>query len=97
MEIPIEEKACKLRMDTTRSRRKTTQHITEVVYRWLKRGSNRVGKNTNRPSLHLETEWDPILQETYIFGSVDTFPDTAPDWLENEPIPYLHSVKLIEG
>ena len=94
MEIPIGEMVCKLRIDTTRSRRRSAQHTTEVVYRWLKRAAQRVGKNTTRPSLRLENERDLSLQRTYLFGSVATFADTAPDWLENATTTGLTSIHL---
>ena len=95
MEIPIGEMMCKLRVDETRQRDK--QHVAEVVYRWLKRGARRVGGGTNRPSLRLQTEREPDLRKTYLYGSVSTFPNTAPDWLENRNVTGLHSVPLIDG
>ncbi len=96
MEIPMGEMVCKLRIDTPRGHQRSTQHIAEVVYRWLKRGAQRVGKNTNRPSLRVETERDMARRRTYLFGSVSTFPNTAPDWLENETVTGLPSVHLID-
>lgn len=82
MEIPIGEAMCKLRIDETRQR--DTNRVADVVYRWLKRGMRREKKGTNRPSLRIETERDAMLRRTFLYGIVDTFPDTAPGWLENE-------------
>ena len=94
MEIPIGEMVCKLWIDETRQR--DTRHVAGVVYRWLKRGAQRVGKGTNRPSLRLQTERDPSLRKTYLYGCVATFPNTAPDWVEDTIVTGARSILITE-
>lgn len=81
MDIPISEMVCRLRLEEGRARNK--DHTTDVAYRWLKRGAGRIHKSTNRPSLRLQVEREPALRKTFLYASVDTFPDIAPDWLEH--------------
>ena len=55
-------------------------HVRDVALRWLRRGTNR---RVNGPSLRLETEYDVVSRQTYLYASASSVTGDAPKYLED--------------
>lgn len=82
---PTEERV-RLRLRDTHQRGRTAGHVRNVVIRWLERMAIRKGRYINRPSVTLETLYEPALRETHLYAYADSFPGTMPDWLRTTKI-----------
>ncbi len=55
-------------------------HVRDVTLRWLRRGTNR---RVNGPSLRLETEYDVVHRQLYLYASASSVTGAAPQFLED--------------
>ena len=82
---PTEEYAL-FHLSDARQRNHSVTHITDVITRWLERGTRRKNRHINKPSLRIETRYEPELRQTLWLAYAYSFPDTMPDWLRTANI-----------
>ncbi len=73
----VEDVACRLRV---KGERVIDSHVRDVVLRWLRRGTNR---RVNGPSLCLETDYDVVLRQMFLYASASSVTGDAPKCLED--------------
>ena len=73
-------------LSDTRQRNRSVAHITDVITRWLERSTRRKNRHINKPSIRIETQYDPSLRQTVWLAYAYSFPDTLPDWLRTTKI-----------
>lgn len=83
--IPVTPIRVRLRVGSRRGR--TMHQAADIILRWLQRHARRRELRVNKPSLVVESDHDPSTRTSYLYGFVDTFPDTAPAWLEDADVP----------
>ena len=63
-----------------------TKRVRITMLRWMQRAARRLHRFVNEPSLVLETEYDPLRRQMFLYTYANSVTDSAPEFLRRAKV-----------